>query len=198
MDFTWLEERGISTGEGIGYTGGGEKYAAALQRYYKAYKTNREAVETLLAAGDIEGYGIKVHALKSNARMIGAGALADAFEALELAAREGNRAYVEAHTADALAQYQAVVEALRPIGEMETVRVSGEISAEEARAVAAELLEALDEFDDDRSAQLAAKLMGYPFRLTQKQKLREAADAIGDFLYDEAADLIREIVPAIE
>ena len=47
-------------------------------------------------------------------------------------------------------------------------------------------------------SKLAAKLSGYPFRITQKTKLKEATDYISDFMYDEAAALIREILPAIE
>ena len=59
-------------------------------------------------------------------------------------------------------------------------------------------MEALDDFDDDLSAELVAKLGGYPFRITQRQKLKKAADLISDFMYDEAAELIKEIIPSIE
>jgi hypothetical protein len=90
------------------------------------------------------------------------------------------------------------VELLRPIGEAETVRAAGEIGAQEARETADGLLAALDDFDDELSASLAAKLALYPFRPTQRDKLREAAGYIKDFLYDEAAELVREIIPAIE
>ncbi|MBR2274989.1 MAG: hypothetical protein IJ873_02865, partial [Lachnospiraceae bacterium] len=61
-----------------------------------------------------------------------------------------------------------------------------------------QLLAALDDFDDELAAELAEKLSGYPFRITQRGKLREAAEQIGDFMYDNAADLIREILEAIE
>lgn len=196
--FNWLSEKGINVDEGLGYTGGSEKYASALQRYFRSYEANRKAVEELLAAGDIEGCTIKVHALKSNSKMIGALELAAAFEALELAGRRGDAAFLAAEAPSALAAYEKLVELLRPIGEAETVRAPDEIDAAEATQVAAKLLEALDEFDDELSAELAAKLAGYPFRPTQKEKLREAVKYIGDFMYDEAAELVREIVPAIE
>ncbi len=196
--FNWLSEQGINVDEGLGYTGGGDKYAAALQRYFRSYESNRAAVEALLAAGDADGYAIKVHALKSNSRMIGADGLADAFEALELAAKRGDAAFLGENTPAALAAYEKLIALLRPIGEAETVRAPDEISAAEAKETADRLLAALDDFDDELSAQLAEKLAGYPFRPTQKEKLRAAARNIGDFLYDEAAELIREIVPAIE
>lgn len=198
MDISWLNDKGISTSEGIGYTGSEEKYISALQRYFKNYESNVEAVKGFLNASDVEGYCIKVHSLKSNSRMIGAGALADAFEELEMASRNGDTAVMGAKTGYALEMYSDVIETIRPIGEMEAVRVSGEITADEARETAEKLLEALDEFDDELSAELAGKLMGYPFRMTQKSVLKEAMEHISDFMYDEAADLIRSIIPAIE
>lgn len=197
-DFSSLKQNGISTDDGIGFTGGADKYVSALQRYYKGYEANKKAVSELLASQDIENYAIKVHSLKSNSRMIGANDLASAFEELELAAKAGNTALINEKTQPALAMYDCVIDTIRPFGEMESVKVAGEISADEAKVVAAELLDALDDFDDELSASLVAKLAGYPFRLTQKQKLREASDFISDFMYDEAAEIIKEILPAIE
>ena len=98
FDFGILEAKGISTKDGIGFTGGNEKYVSAMQRYFKSYEANKKAVTELLASGDIEGYAIKVHSLKSNSRMIGANELAGAFEELELAAKEGNTAHINEKT----------------------------------------------------------------------------------------------------
>ena len=50
----------------------------------------------------------------------------------------------------------------------------------------------------ERLQKLAKVLSGYPFRLTQAEKLKEAAAFIEDFMYDEAAGIIRQIAPAIE
>ena len=198
FDFGILEGKGISVTEGISYTGSSEKYVSALQRYFRGYESNKKALEDFLSSGDMEGYSIKVHSLKSNSRMIGASALGDAFEELELAAREGNAGLVNSKTSFALDLYSEVIDAIRPLGEMEKVTAGDEITADEAKEIAEKLLEALDDFDDDLSAELTAKLGGYPFRITQRQKLKEAADLISDFMYDEAAELIKEIIPAIE
>lgn len=197
MDLSWLDEKGISTEDGLGYTGGTEQYIAALQRYYKGYETNRKVVEEMLATYNVEGYCIKVHALKSNSRMIGALALARAFEMLEMASRKEDIAAMQAGTAPVLALYEEVIDILRPIGEVEAAATSGELSAAEASDTAGQLLEALDDFDDEQAAKLAEKLAGYPFRLAQKQMLREAMEHIQNFMYDEAAELIREISSAI-
>ena len=198
FDFSILEEKGISVTEGISYTGSREKYVSALQRFFRGYESNKKALEDFLSTGDMEGYSIKAHSLKSNSRMIGASELGGIFEELELAAKEGKADFVGNRTADAMELYGKVIDAIRPFGEMEKVTASDEITAEEAKETAAKLLEALDDFDDELSAKLAARLGGYPFRITQRQKLKEAEGYISDFSYDEAAELIKEIIPAIE
>ncbi len=196
-DLAKLEEYGLSTSAGLAFTGSSEKYKAAIQRYLKGHDANRKDIAELAETGDIENYRIKVHALKSNSRMIGASELAQKIEALEKAASDGDTAFINEQTASALEDYDRLVEFLAPVGQLGEVHPVDEINAEEARRISDELLTALDDFDDDLSKELAKKLSGYPFRITQKEKLREAIRYIEDFLYDDAAELIKEIVPAI-
>ena len=198
FDLSTLAMSGLDIGMGLGYTGGEDKYVSALQRYYRSSGQNREKIASLLEADDIEGFAIVVHALKSNSRMIGAPELAAGFEKLEMAARGNDRPAVDAQLETVLGEYERTLEILRPLGEMDSFRAADEIDAQEARKTADELLEALDDFDDDLAASLAKKLAGYPFRITQKEKLRSASEKIGQFLYEEAAELIREIYPSIE
>ena len=198
FDLNTVSGYGLDVETGLSFTGGRDRYLSALQRYYKSYPANREKIESALAASDIENYTILVHALKSNSKMIGATDLGTLFEELELAGKAGDTDKINALTPEVLAKYASLREQLTPVGEMEQVQAAGEISGDEAKETAAKLLEALDDFDDELSAKLAAKLSGYPFRITQKTKLKEAADYISDFMYDEAAEIIREIMPAIE
>jgi HPt (histidine-containing phosphotransfer) domain-containing protein len=193
-----IKEMGLDTTAGLEYTGGYEKYISALQRFYNNYEKNCEKVRQLFSEGDYQNYMITVHALKSNSRMIGADALGEMFEELEMAAGRGNTALIEEKNGPALEAYKALVEKMTPIGEMARVVAADELSAQEARAAADKLLEALDDFDDRLSKELAEKLLGYPFRITQRDRLREVLDYIRDFMYDDAADIIREIYPTIE
>lgn len=198
MDITWLNETGLDTKTGISYTGGQDKYISALQRFYKNYEKNRAKVCEYLEAKDYENYMITVHALKSNARMIGARDLSTLFETLETAARNNEIGLIEPQNAVALKEYDDLIQKLAPIGAMGDVRAADEISAEVARETVDKLLEALDDFDDEEAKKLTKVLSGYPFRLTQAEKLKEAAAFIEDFMYDEAAGIIRQIAPAIE
>ena len=119
-------------------------------------------------------------------------------EELESAARENNISVIEAKHEAVLQAYTELVERLKPIGDLEEVHPADEISAEEAKEVCEQLLSALDDFDDSLAKELAVKLSGYPFRITQRDKLKEAIGLIDDFMYDDATDIIKEIYPGIE
>ncbi len=197
-NFIWLSRIGLDIEAGIGYAGGQDKYVAALQRFYKAYEKNRSKIEGVYAKGNWEEYKIVVHALKSNSKMIGAMQISEAFEILEKAADKNDGATVDKYHVATLTAYRQLVERLEPISRIEEVHPVGEIGGDEARGTADRLLEALDDFDDESAKELAVKLSGYPFRLHQKEILAEAIDQIDNFLYDEAAELIRKLYPTIE
>lgn len=198
MDLTWLSEAGLDIKTGMDFTGGEDKYLSAIRRFYSNYEKNKDKVAEFINAGDYENYMITVHALKSNAKMIGALSLSSAFESLELAARNKDTATINDQNNRTMSSYGDLINALKPIEQFGDVRAADEISADVARATADELLNALDDFDDDLSKQLVNKLMGYPFRITQKDLLKQAAAYVDDFMYDEAAEIIKQIYPAIE
>ncbi|MBR5407049.1 MAG: hypothetical protein IK111_05315 [Lachnospiraceae bacterium] len=193
FDISKLEEYGVDPSVGIDYTGSKEKYIVALQRYLKSYESNRARVMTALEAMDIEDYTIIVHSLKSNSRMIGAGGLSSDFESLELAGKAGNTSVIVSDTPDILKRYDMLVEQLKPLGVDAGSAPAAELSADKAAKTAQELLDALDEYDDELSAKLASALTGYPFEAGQREMLDKAIAYIGDFMYDEAADIIRDI-----
>lgn len=198
LDITFLEDYGIDTRLGMEYTGSEEKYISAVQRYYKNYQANKEKVEDYLVRDDIDNYTILVHALKSNSLMIGAKELSEDFKMLEMAGNNDDIATIKAKTGDTLEKYGNLIKAIEPIGKADIKPPADEISGDEAKKVADELLLALDDFNDELSSKLISKLSGYPFRLTQKEKLSKAASFIENFDYDPAVEIIKEIYDSIE
>lgn len=198
IDLNQLKEAGLDTASGLSYTGGAEKYLSAVQRFYRNYEKNRSKVEEFHSAGDIESYMVTVHALKSNAKMIGAVSLSESFEMLENAARSNDTGIIDELTSGILEDYATLTDKLAFVGQMGDVKAADEISADVAKDVAQKLLDALDDFDDDEAKKLATKLSGYPFRMTQSDILKEAIGYIDDFMYDEAAEAVAKIIPAIE
>lgn len=198
FDISFLEEKGIDVNTGIEYTGNKQKYIAALRRFFNSFEDNSSNIRTYFDKGDLENYCIVVHALKSNSKMIGAADLSRSFEILESAASEGDSSFIAENSKKAMADYKELVELLRPIGEANFEPPSDEIDSEMARSVIEDILAALDDFDDEKSFAMAKKLSGYPFRLTQKEKMDQALKYISDFRYDDAAQIINELRNYIE
>ncbi len=197
-DLAWLESMGLDTQTGINYTGRFDKYLSAVYRFFSNYGKNKAKVEKYYGVQDYENFMIAVHALKSNAKMIGAIELGQHFEGLEMAAKNHEVDYVKNNLDAVMKEYEDLVNKIAPLGQTGVVLAADEITAEEAKRVSEELLAALDDFDDELSKELVQKLAGYPFRVTQREKLKIAQEYIEDFLYDDAAAIIREIIPSIE
>ena len=69
--------------EAMNYLGNEEMMMKTLEIFYKNIEKNASEIERMLEEGDIENYTIKVHALKSSARLIGATSLSEDARRLE-------------------------------------------------------------------------------------------------------------------
>ena len=69
---------------------------------------NIEEIDKLYREGDIENYTIKVHALKSSARIIGAEKLSRFAEKLENAGKKNDVDYIKEHTKKLLEMYRSL------------------------------------------------------------------------------------------
>ena len=72
-------------------------------------------MERFFAAEDWQNYGVLVHALKSTSKMIGASALSEHAARMEKAAEEGDGRTIGAEHAALLAEYAAVLQAVRAL-----------------------------------------------------------------------------------
>ena len=114
------------------------------------------------------------------------------------AARDGDIARIVSETSTILDYYDALAGQLKRFCKSAEEPAAEKISADEARKTYDELLEALDEYDDELSAKLVNKLSGYPFEKNEKDMLSQASLLIGDFRYDDAADFIQQLLPALK
>ena len=198
LGFEDLGQKGINVEEGIGFTGSREKYLAALQRFYRRAEKNIESI--MAESSDKKGdeLTITVHALKSNARMIGADRLGAIAEEMELSGKAGEYDKQFSVTDELLSEYRKVLGIIKPYGEMQEVHPASEISADEAAIAGEALIEALEDYDDEVALEQLHKLMHYPFRFTLINVLKNAEADIKDFEYTEALLKVRRVVSQIE
>ncbi len=116
----WLKEtEGIDTDQGILNCGSAESYLSVLKTFYKTAKSKADEIESLHESGDVENYTIKVHALKSSARIIGAAKLSDMAKTLEEAGKAGDTDTIDRDTDALLEKYRSLYEDLNKIDEDE-------------------------------------------------------------------------------
>ncbi len=80
----------LSVHDGVEKCGSNEAFLDTLKAFYRSFKVQVESIQEFLNAGDIPNYTIKVHALKSSAKIIGAGRLSSLAAALEKAGDANN------------------------------------------------------------------------------------------------------------
>ena len=107
---------GLSAEKAAAAMGSEELYTSVLSDFTALGKANADEIARLLSAGDIENYTIKVHALKSSARLIGAADLSARAKALEdagdraQAGDEAARAQIASNTEPLLSDYRELLE----------------------------------------------------------------------------------------
>ena len=89
----WLKNvEGINVNEGVEHCGGVEPYLDALTVFAQSVTSGAKEIAEFYRHEDFKGYTVKVHALKSSARVIGADELSERARRLEDA---GNAGYID-------------------------------------------------------------------------------------------------------
>ncbi|MCR5487237.1 MAG: response regulator [Lachnospiraceae bacterium] len=109
----WLWEiPELDVKQGVLFCGSEESFLEVLSIYHQTAKEKADEIESLMAAGDVENYSIKVHALKSSSRTIGAMELSAMAERLEKAGKEGDKTTINRDTGELLIRYRSLDEKL--------------------------------------------------------------------------------------
>lgn len=109
-DQSWID---ISLG--IKNSGDLEGYLPLLRLFYESLEDRAAEIDGLYEAGNITDYTIKVHALKSSARLVGAMAFGQAAQQLEDAGKNGDMEYIKEHHPSFMETYRSFKEPLSQV-----------------------------------------------------------------------------------
>lgn len=116
----WYESiPGIDPAIAIENSGSEESFKTVLKIFYDSIDSKKAEILDFYSNDDIENYTIKVHALKSSARLVGAMELGNEAEKLEMAGKERNIDYIRDHNDIFISDLEAFKENLVPIYEAE-------------------------------------------------------------------------------
>jgi len=177
--------------------------------FYKTIDERAEEIRSFMEKGEVEDYTIKVHALKSSARIVGAVDLSIKAEYLERCGNEGNIDEIKKRTDDLLNDYLALKGVMSFIfadyldaDEMDNESAMKDLFREALRRETLmqfifDVREAADDFDFDRI--LASIRLIKEYKLTDELKeelgrLNDAADRFDDVRVKEILDRLEVIL----
>ena len=112
----WLEKiSGINVKDGIAHCGGISAYLDALTVFAQSIISGAKEIAEFYRQKDIKNYTVKVHALKSSARVIGANELSEKAKRLEDAGNAGYVDEIKKFTDGLLELYISFAEKLSPL-----------------------------------------------------------------------------------
>ncbi len=109
---------GISISDGLQYCGSGVAYAKFIGSFYGSIEKKASDIEAAYKAGDFALYTIKVHALKSTARIAGFPKLSELALRLEEAGEAGDLSYIRENNSEFLKYYRSFTEKLSVLGNL--------------------------------------------------------------------------------
>ncbi len=181
---------------GMENNGDAKSYLELLQIFYESMDEKAEEIEGFYAAENLKDYTIKVHALKSSARIIGAKDFGEEAQKLENAGKRGDMGYIRAHHAAFLETYRSFRAPLAGIfASSKTEKEAAEREKPEAdekrmEGVYEEIRAAADEMDCERLDAVFAEMEGYRILEREAELYEKLKDAASKFEYDTILDLL--------
>ena len=192
-DKKWLEEvEGIKAEDGIKNSGGAIGFVFSAQLFYDTIDENAKVIENAYKENDIKLYTIKVHALKSAARIIGANELSELARALEDAGNKSDLGFIDSHNDELLEMYRSFKDKLSKLGSKETSDDTGKepISSDDLSSAYASLKEIAEQMDYDSAELVLAQLNDYALPKEDKAVFDNIASALKAFDWDKIDELL--------
>ncbi len=192
----WIREtEGICADDGITNSGGIMNYIFALKLFLETIDDNSRVLTDALESDNIRLYTIKVHALKSSARIIGANALSQQALDLENAGNSGDKDFIIGHADELMKDYLAFKEKLARLEESEEDG-GGEdkepISEQELKDAYEALREEIPQMDYDAVEMILDQLAEYKLPPEDDKFYKELRHKLKVFDWDSLEELIKQ------
>ena len=181
----------IDVDTGIENSGSVEAYVPLLQIFYKSIGNKTDELEGFLEEGDIKNYTIKVHALKSSAKLVGALSLGKKAQLLEEAGKNGDVSYIEENTGELLSDLAGIGTILSDVFPEEESKEKAESDPEFIRSAYGEMLEAAQNMDIEALECIFDELENYRMPESEKELYGKLEKAYSVFDYDGIVSLLK-------
>ena len=165
----------INIEEGLKNCTSPELLYSTLKKYYLAIDEKTKELDNFIETNDLENYGIKVHALKTTSKIIGALSLYQLAEKLEAYCENNNIEELKKEHITLITsckKFKAILEPLITENDFKILKSENkrELPQEKLSQIINQLIEAANDFDIDSLDNLVKELSEYtlPFEFSQK------------------------------
>ncbi len=183
----------IDVSAGLTHCGNEEAYMQTLRVFLANAAGNAEEIERYGAAKDVRNTTIKVHALKSSSRVIGALKLGDFAERLEKAGDRGDLETLDRELGELVSRYRQLAADLEPLNAQ---RVSEEedgrplIAEEKLKEIYGALCESCENYDFDSVDQLVKDLEKYKIPENEAARVDDVRKAVDNYDYEVIPEIL--------
>ncbi|SHK26559.1 Signal transduction histidine kinase [Selenomonas ruminantium] len=179
---------------GIKNSGSSEAYLPLLKIFYESLEEKAAEIEDFYDRQDWKNYTIKVHALKSSARIIGATACGEEAQLLENAGKSGDMEYILAHHDDFLAMCRSFKAPLAEVFAADAAELAEKPEADDTllESVFEEMRTAAESMDCDCLEAIIGEMEEYRIPGKEAERWEKLKDAAARFDYDAIVKLLQQ------
>jgi signal transduction histidine kinase/CheY-like chemotaxis protein/HPt (histidine-containing phosphotransfer) domain-containing protein len=193
-DLLWLNDVSqIDVEEGIKNSGGVDSFIFSLKLFRETLEDNWKVIRQAYKDGDIKLFTVKVHALKSSCRIIGASDLADLCALLEDAGKKDRIAFIDENFDVLDKGYNSFATILAPMlayGEI-AVEKKGLIPQDEFDDAIAAITELVPQMEYDGLKMIFSQLDEYEIEDRYVEVIDKLKAALDRFDWDEMEELLK-------
>ncbi len=172
--------------EGIKNGGGIEEYLSVLDTFSETLDSRIDELERFYDEGDTKEYTIRVHALKSSLRIIGAKERGERAQLLENAGKAGDMAFIREHHAGFIRE---VLKLREPLSGIYKMNRKGSAEAPEAgtdflKEIYGKIRTAAGEYDTEKLDEIFETMKGYSLPLSEEERFNKIKNAYGQLDYE--------------
>ena len=189
----WYETiPGIDAAVALKNSGSEESFLSVLGIYYESYDAKAAEIQKYFEDKDWENYTIKVHALKSSSRLVGAVALGNAAEALEMAGKNKDIDFIMEHHDSLMDGFRAIHEELTPmLGKQDDLP---EIPADMLTDAYAGMSEFVHAKDYELARMVMDSVKEYKLPDEDEERFSRIGAALSKMDWDNITDILNEVL----
>ncbi len=171
--------------------GGTGAYIDAVRTFLDTADGNISEIERLHSENDIRGLTVRIHALKSTSRIIGAQKLGSLAEKLENAGNANDIGTLESHIGELLSDYRTLTETLLPLGRPSEQEDKPLISDEKLKEAYSAIIEFSEALDYDSIEYVIKSLDGYRIPENETQRAEKLKRAVFNYDYELLPEILK-------